>query len=483
MAIENGPAKQKIKAGIAAFKAGNRSSARSNLQSALQIDPQNITALLWLAYLSENFDERTAFLEKVLAIDPKNERAQKGLVWAKSQRKGDAPSFFSDKTSPVAPIPKKRRKLLPLIIILLVLAALLLTTLVIARVGMGKNSSQSSDAPKSNLIVMVVRTFTPVPPIATAVEIAIDTATPLPLSAAMDTASPTATEVPSKTPSSTPTNTATASPVPPTAIPSKTPLPLPPATATPLPVQSTIAPTQTPLPTSTATSIPTPVPPTATQTQSPPTATNIATATSVSPTETPTQEPLSTPTDTVSVTPTSTPILPIEVSTQTPVPTDTATPGVPTDTPTVAPSPTPLPSPTPIYATQKWIEVDLSDQTLVAWEGNVPVMHFIVSTGLPGTPTVVGSFHIYQKLVSTRMVGPGYDLPNVPHTMYFYLGYALHGAYWHNNFGHPMSHGCVNLSLPDAERLFNWATPVLPAGAWSVYATANNPGSLVVVHY
>jgi lipoprotein-anchoring transpeptidase ErfK/SrfK len=153
---------------------------------------------------------------------------------------------------------------------------------------------------------------------------------------------------------------------------------------------------------------------------------------------------------------------------------------VPSPTPV---PPTPVPSPTPIYATQKWIEVDLSDQSLVAWEGNVPVMWMTVSTGLPGTPTVVGSFHIYQKLVSTRMVGPGYDLPNVPHTMYFYLGYALHGAYWHNNFGHPMSHGCVNLSLPDAERLFNWATPVLPAGAWSVYATASNPGSLVVVHY
>lgn len=110
-------------------------------------------------------------------------------------------------------------------------------------------------------------------------------------------------------------------------------------------------------------------------------------------------------------------------------------------------------------------------------------MHFIVSTGLPGTPTVVGKFHIYQKLVSTRMVGPGYDLPNVPHTMYFYGGYALHGAYWHNNFGHPMSHGCVNLALPDAEQLFNWATPVLPDGAWYVNATADNPGTLVVVHY
>jgi lipoprotein-anchoring transpeptidase ErfK/SrfK len=55
------------------------------------------------------------------------------------------------------------------------------------------------------------------------------------------------------------------------------------------------------------------------------------------------------------------------------------------------------------------------------------------------------------------MSGPGYNLPNVPYTMYFYRGYAIHGTYWHNNFGSPMSHGCVNLATPDAQWLYNWA--------------------------
>ncbi|OQA18217.1 MAG: putative L,D-transpeptidase YciB precursor [Chloroflexi bacterium ADurb.Bin360] len=70
---------------------------------------------------------------------------------------------------------------------------------------------------------------------------------------------------------------------------------------------------------------------------------------------------------------------------------------------------------------------------------------------------MVGTFSIYVKYLATPMSGPGYYLPNVPHTMYFYRGYAIHGAYWHNNFGTPMSHGCVNLSLPDAEWFYNFA--------------------------
>jgi lipoprotein-anchoring transpeptidase ErfK/SrfK len=56
------------------------------------------------------------------------------------------------------------------------------------------------------------------------------------------------------------------------------------------------------------------------------------------------------------------------------------------------------------------------------------------------------------------MTGPGYYLPNVPYTMYFYGGYGLHGTYWHNNFGTPMSHGCVNLSTADSGWLFDWAS-------------------------
>jgi len=130
------------------------------------------------------------------------------------------------------------------------------------------------------------------------------------------------------------------------------------------------------------------------------------------------------------------------------------------------PAPT-LPPINPGISGEKWIDINLSTQTITAYAGQTPVYSTLVSTGLWGTPTVVGTFQIYVKYLSTPMSGPGYYLPNVPHTMYFHRGYAIHGAYWHNNFGTPMSHGCVNLSLPDAEWFYNWA-PV---------------GTTVVTHY
>lgn len=109
------------------------------------------------------------------------------------------------------------------------------------------------------------------------------------------------------------------------------------------------------------------------------------------------------------------------------------------------------------------IIVDLSDQRIYAYENGVLVRNVLVSTGLPATPTVRGDFTIQRKYRAQRMVGPGYDLPNVPYVAYFYAGYALHGTYWHENFGQPMSHGCVNLPTPEAEWFFNWAeigTPI-----------------------
>ncbi|HMQ52727.1 MAG TPA: L,D-transpeptidase family protein [Anaerolineae bacterium] len=136
----------------------------------------------------------------------------------------------------------------------------------------------------------------------------------------------------------------------------------------------------------------------------------------------------------------------------------------------------------PASADEKWIEVDIATQRVTAWEGNVPVMSFPVSTGLPETPTVEGKFNIYWKLESTLMTGPDYYLPEVPYTMYFYGGYGLHGAYWHSNFGQQMSHGCVNLSLADSKALFEWADPVIPPGETQVVASSQNPGTLVIVH-
>lgn len=106
---------------------------------------------------------------------------------------------------------------------------------------------------------------------------------------------------------------------------------------------------------------------------------------------------------------------------------------------------------------KRWIEVDLTNQTLTAWQGDVPVMFTAISSGRAGTPTVTGRFTIGTRYKAQRMTGPGYDLPNVPWVMYFYQGYAIHGAYWHNNFGVPMSHGCINMRTNEAEMLYNWA--------------------------
>jgi len=173
-----------------------------------------------------------------------------------------------------------------------------------------------------------------------------------------------------------------------------------------------------------------------------------------------------TPTATFTATPTFTPTA---TPTRTPTHTPTLTP-TPTYTPTLAPSATPTPKPTNVPADKsesgKWIEVDLSAQRLYAHEGQKTVLTAVVSTGRRYTPTVKGRFKIYAKYRSAPMSGPGYYLPNVPYTMYFYKGYAIHGTYWHSNFGTPMSHGCVNMKTSEAKWLYNWAPK----------------GTLVVVH-
>lgn len=167
------------------------------------------------------------------------------------------------------------------------------------------------------------------------------------------------------------------------------------------------------------------------------------------PTATPTLTPMPTATATSTSTPTVTP-----TATVTPTPTPTSTPtSLPTPAPTLAFAVPPISS---APTDGKWIDIDLSDQRLVAYVGTVPVYVVRVSAGLPRTPTPKGEFFIYRKLTSTTMAGPGYYLPDVPWTMYFYKSYAIHGTYWHNNFGQPMSHGCVNLPTPDAKWLFDW---------------------------
>jgi lipoprotein-anchoring transpeptidase ErfK/SrfK len=122
--------------------------------------------------------------------------------------------------------------------------------------------------------------------------------------------------------------------------------------------------------------------------------------------------------------------------------------------------PNPPPAPTNVG---RAIVVSTGEQRIYAYEDGRMVRSHLVSTGRILTPTVLGDFRVYAKYRATDMSGPGYYLPQVPFTMYFHLGYGIHGTYWHNSFGRPMSHGCVNLPTPEAEWFFNFAsigTPV-----------------------
>ena len=142
---------------------------------------------------------------------------------------------------------------------------------------------------------------------------------------------------------------------------------------------------------------------------------------------------------------------------------------------------------------ERWIEVDLSEQKLRAWDGNVLFLETPISTGLPWTPTPKGEFRIWIKLRFTKMEGGEgkyyYYLPNVPYVMFFenesvpgWKGYGLHGTYWHNSFGVQRSHGCVNLPTPIAEKLFYWTTPDFGSSKWAVYSSDKNPGTRIIIH-
>ncbi len=171
--------------------------------------------------------------------------------------------------------------------------------------------------------------------------------------------------------------------------------------------------------------------------------------------------------------PTASPTLDLAISPPEPEPTfipeATSTPAdslvmdIIPDTPVPTPKPTEANSPSkpqapPVGNGVRWIEVNLTEQRVYAWEGDVLMNSFLVSTGTWATPTVTGTFSIWNKTRIQAMSGPGYYLPDVPFVMYFYKDYGFHGTYWHNNFGTPMSHGCVNLTIPDAEWLYNWAS-------------------------
>ncbi len=117
------------------------------------------------------------------------------------------------------------------------------------------------------------------------------------------------------------------------------------------------------------------------------------------------------------------------------------------------------------YITDKQIIVDLTKQTIYAYEGDALFMEQIVSTGVYNTPTPRGTFSVFKKIPSRYMQGPipgvgstYYDLPGVPWNLYFTSdGAVFHGAYWHEDFGHVHSNGCVNMPLDKAGILYAWA--------------------------
>lgn len=153
------------------------------------------------------------------------------------------------------------------------------------------------------------------------------------------------------------------------------------------------------------------------------------------------------------------------------------------------------PRPDEVGPREKWIEVNLSGQYLIAYEGDVPVYATLISSGRPfvaGDPeanylTPTGTFRVRAKHLAATMDGDTasdgpYSIDDVPYVMYFQLAYAVHGAFWHRGFGHPRSHGCVNLAPRDAQWVFNWSEPHVPTGWHGAYPTEDAPGTLIWIH-
>jgi lipoprotein-anchoring transpeptidase ErfK/SrfK len=178
---------------------------------------------------------------------------------------------------------------------------------------------------------------------------------------------------------------------------------------------------------------------------------------------------LATPTSEPTLEPTAVPPTSTSQPDPTTIPEETSTPAGSLVMEIVENTPEPTAGPTdanvpakpqdpPVGNGVRWIEVNLTEQRVYAWEGDVLMNSFLASTGTWATPTVTGTFKIWNKTRIQDMSGPGYYLPDVPFVMYFFEDYGFHGTYWHNNFGTPMSHGCVNLTIPDSEWLYNWAS-------------------------
>jgi hypothetical protein len=127
-------------------------------------------------------------------------------------------------------------------------------------------------------------------------------------------------------------------------------------------------------------------------------------------------------------------------------------------------------APSGVPSGAKWVHVDLAEQTLVAYEGARPVYATVISSGKEGYEPPTGLFQVQQKYISTTMnaedpIDGFYEVEEVPWTLYYHGGYALHGAYWHTDFGKVRSHGCTNIAPVDARWIYYWSDPEVPP-AW-----------------
>jgi lipoprotein-anchoring transpeptidase ErfK/SrfK len=156
---------------------------------------------------------------------------------------------------------------------------------------------------------------------------------------------------------------------------------------------------------------------------------------------------------------------------------------------------TPGERPSDVGENERWVDVDISEQTLVAFDGPKAVYATLISSGKESKirdkdhSTPRGVFRVREKHVVSTMDGDGtaagdlpYSIEDVPYVMFFHKAYATHGAFWHQNFGSQMSHGCVNLAPLDAKWVYFFAEPGMHEGYSGAWSNAEHPGSAVVVH-
>lgn len=147
--------------------------------------------------------------------------------------------------------------------------------------------------------------------------------------------------------------------------------------------------------------------------------------------------------------------------------------------------------PSEVGPAEKWIEVDLFEQTIAAYEGARLVYATMISSGRTSTSTPPGVYRTWAKVREGKMSNPDvedgspayYYIEDVPWTLYFHEGYSIHATFWHDAFGFLRSHGCVNLSPSDAKWFFNWSDPWVPEGADQVYIDGSMPSTWVWVHF